>query len=95
MVVYMAEKRYDESFKLQMVQLYNAGKSQAELRKEFDLKPATLSGWISKYNGVEKPKKKLELTEDQKEIVKLKKQNKQLEMERDILKQAALIFGKK
>jgi len=43
---------------------------------------------ISKYNGIERSNKKLELTDDQKEIVKLKKINKQLEMERDILKQA-------
>jgi transposase len=40
-------------------------------------------------------KKKDNLTEEQAELIKLRKQVKQLEMENDILKQAALIRGRK
>jgi len=35
------------------------------------------------------------LTEQEKELIELRKRNKQLEMENDILKQAALLLGKK
>ncbi len=35
------------------------------------------------------------LTDDQKKLIELEKRNKQLEMENDILKQAALIMGRK
>ena len=35
------------------------------------------------------------LTPEQAELIALRKKNKQLEMENDILKQAALIFGRK
>lgn len=35
------------------------------------------------------------LTEEQKELIELRKRNKQLEMENDILKQEALITGQK
>ena len=35
------------------------------------------------------------LTPEQEEFIALRKKNKQLEMENDILKQAALIFGRK
>ena len=35
------------------------------------------------------------LTPEQKELIALRKQNKQLQMEVDILKQAALIMGRK
>lgn len=35
------------------------------------------------------------LTAEQKELAELRKRNKQLEMENDILKQAALILGRK
>ena len=35
------------------------------------------------------------LTSEQKELIELRKKNKQLEMENDILKQAALIMGRK
>ena len=34
-------------------------------------------------------------TEEEKEIIRLKKENQQLKMENDILKQAALIMGRK
>ena len=40
-------------------------------------------------------KEKDNLTPEQKELIQLRKQNKQLLMENDILKQAALIFGRK
>lgn len=40
-------------------------------------------------------KEKDNLTNDQKELMELRKRNKQLEMENDILKQAALILGRK
>ena len=35
------------------------------------------------------------LTPEQKELLELRKRNQQLEMENDILKQAALIFGRR
>lgn len=40
-------------------------------------------------------KEKDNLTPEQKELNTLRKRNQQLEMENDILKQAALIFGRK
>ena len=40
-------------------------------------------------------KEKDNLTPEQKELIQLRKQNKQLLMENDILKQAALIFGRR
>ncbi|WP_424527122.1 transposase [Spiroplasma endosymbiont of Glossina fuscipes fuscipes] len=42
---------------------------------------------------IEVEKKKL--TPEENELIELRKRNKQLEMENDILKQAALIIGKK
>ena len=35
------------------------------------------------------------ITEEEKELIRLKKENQQLRMENDILKQAALILGEK
>ena len=40
-------------------------------------------------------KEKDNITDEQKELIELRKRNKQLEMENDILKQAALILGRK
>lgn len=89
--------QYNEDFKLRIVQMKNAGKSVPELCREFDLKSQTVYAWCNKYNSPTEVSK-LEgtpLTSTELENIELKKQLKQLEMENDILKQAALIIGKK
>ena len=46
-------------------------------------------------NRVRNERLEIKLTEEEKEIIRLRKQLKQLEMENDILKQAALLLGKR
>lgn len=49
-----------------------------------------------RYNRTESFNAKDNMTEQEKELIELRKRNKQLEMENDILKQAApLLLGKK
>lgn len=90
-------KTYSEEFKLKMVQLYNAGKTVASLVEEFELKSQTLYAWIKKYNTTDN--KKLvdnpQLSDAEIEVIELKKQLAQKDMELDILKHAALIMGRK
>jgi len=90
----MAKKKYTEEFKVQILQLINSGKTQAEIRHEYGIPGSTLNQWIKANNGLPARNKKV-LTKEEKEIIALKKQIKQIEMERDILKSAALIFAKK
>ncbi|MFV0342067.1 MAG: IS3 family transposase, partial [Anaerocolumna sp.] len=63
---------------------------------EFDLKSQTVYAWCKRYNSPSEANKLDEapLTLAELENIELKKQLKQLEMENDILKQAALIIGK-
>ena len=86
---------YSEEFKLQMVELYNNGKSASEITIEYDLSPSSIHNWVRQYkkNGTVQIEKKLTL--EQKEIIAKDKRIRQLEMENDILKQAALIMGRK
>jgi len=56
---------------------------------------STLNRWIKQNQETGSFKTKDNLTEEQKELMELRKRNKQLEMENDILKQAALIMGRK
>lgn len=51
--------------------------------------------WIQKYNKTGSFKACDNRTEEEKELLRLKKENQQLRMENDILKQAALILGQK
>lgn len=75
--------------------LYNNGKSRSEIVKKYDLTPSTFSKWIVDYNKSGSFKASDNRSEDENELIKLQKRNKQLEMEVDILKQAALIIGRK
>ena len=51
--------------------------------------------WIRYYNNSGSFKEEDNRTEEEKRLIELEKRNRQLEMEVDILKQAALIMGRK
>ena len=90
-----AKRTYTNEFKKQIVNLYNNGKKSSEIIKEYDLTPFTFHKWIRYYNNSGSFKEGDNRTEDEKRLIELEKRNRQLEMEVDILKQAALIMGRK
>lgn len=95
----MSERRkkreFTDEFKKQVVSLYNNGKSRSEIIKEYDLTPSAFAKWINNYNNSGSFKVEDNRTPEEKELIELRKRNRQLEMEVDILKQAALIMGRK
>lgn len=90
-----AYKTYTEEFKIKMVELYNAGKAPSALVKEYGMARSVLAKWITKYNNTGSFKAKDNRTDAENELLELRKINKQLLMENDILKQAALIIGRR
>ncbi|MBR8733323.1 hypothetical protein IX317_000229 [Fusobacterium sp. DD29] len=89
-------KHYDEDLKKQLVKIYNQGNySYRALASEYGLSTSTLRDWVIKYNNTGSFNIDDNRTEEEKELIRLRKQLKQLEMENDILKQAALLLGKK
>ena len=88
-------REYTEEFKLQMVKLYNSGKPTSDIVKEYELTRSAFASWVQKYNKKGSFKPCDNKTEEEKELIRLKKENQQLRMENDILKQAALIMGRK
>ena len=88
-------KRYEETFKKQIVALFNGGKSLADLNREYGIAKSTIKTWIERLNNSGSLNIDDNRTEEEKELIILRKKVKQLEMENDILKQAALILGKK
>lgn len=88
-------REYTEEFKLQMVKLYNSGKPTSEIVKEYELTRSAFASWVQKYNNTGSFKSCDNRTEEEKGLIRLKKENQQLRMENDILKQAALIMGRK
>ena len=87
--------RYTDEFRLQIVKLHENGKPVCDIVKEYSISSSTVHGWINKYHNSGSFKKDDNRTEQEKELIELRKLNKQLLMENDILKQAALIMGRK
>lgn len=88
-------RSFTEEFKQQIVQLYKNGKPRKDIIRDYELTPSSLDKWIKQSKTSGSFKEKDNLSPDQKELQELRKRNKQLEMENDILKQAALILGRK
>jgi len=95
----MNEKRerrsFSDEFKHQIVALYTAGKPRSEICREYGLIPAVVDRWIKRINSTGSAKECDNRTPEELELIKLRKENSQLKMENDILKQAALIFAQK
>jgi transposase len=87
--------KYEDSFKKQLVELYNNGKTTAELVDEYHVSKSALSKWIKYFNNSGSFKDKDNRTQLESDYKKLEKEVRQLRMENDILKQAALIMGRK
>ena len=90
------EKRvYTEEFKKQMVELFNGGKTRAEIVREYDLTGSAFDKWVSRINATGSSREADNRTPEQEELRRLRKENEKLKMEVDVLKQAALILGRK
>ena len=87
--------KYDDEFKKQMVNLYNSGKTPSFLEKEYGVNRQNIYIWAKRFNEVGSFNIDETRTNEEKELIALRKRNKELELENDILKQAALILGKK
>ena len=87
----MASKppRYDEDFKKSLVALFNNGKTQTALCKEYGVSQTALAKWIKQYSTVETVDGDV-LTA--KQVKDMQKRMAQLEEENLILKKAIAIF---
>ena len=93
----MARKstNYTDEFKKQIVALKQNGKSTADISREYDIAKSTINKWVKDYSNSRSFKAKDNRTDEENELIRLRKENKQLLMENDILKQAALIMARK
>ena len=76
-----------------------------KLAREYGIAKSTISVWNRQYKQAcysqahnknsGSFRKRDNLTDEEKELISLRKENKYLKMENDILKQAALILGRK
>ena len=88
-------RTFTAEFKKQIVQLYENGKSRAAIVEEYDLTASAFDRWIKQSKATGSFKEKDNRSPEENELIALRKENQRLLMENDILKQAALIMGRK
>jgi len=85
---------YTVEFRRQIVELVRAGRSPAELAKEFEPSAQAIRNWVRQMDRDEGRRLDGLTTEERKELVRLRRENKQLRMEREILSKAAAWFAR-
>lgn len=91
-------RQFDKEFKIMAVELCLSGKPTSKVAEELGLRSELLGRWKREYQqkkeGSFSGQGKPALTPEQSEVAKLKKQLREAEIERDILKKAVSIFSK-
>ena len=88
-------RKYTDEFKQQLVDLYHSGKRRCDICREYDTAHSLFDKWVKQAENSGSFHEKDNRTPEQEELLKLRKEIQQLKMENDILKQAALILGRK
>ena len=89
---------YPPEFRQQIVELYRVGKSPAELSREFGCTAQTITNWVGQAaidEGKPPSGKEGLTTAEREELSRLRRQVRQLQMERDILAKATAWFAGK
>ena len=89
-------RSYTKEFKIEAVRLLEtSGKSQTAIEEELGIGAGCLSRWKRKYGeGVADGSGSGGLTDEEKRIRELERENEILRQERDILKKAVTIFSR-
>ena len=85
---------YAPEFRQQMVELVRAGRTPRELAKEFEPSEPTIRGWVAQADRDEGRRADGLTTQERKELARLRRENKQLRIEREILSKAAAWFAR-
>jgi transposase len=85
---------YPPEFRRQMVELVRAGRTPNELAREFEPTAESIRNWI-KQAEIDEGQRSDGLTTDEKqELARLRRENKQLRLEREILAKATAWFAR-
>ena len=86
-------KPYPPEFREQMVALVRAGRTPEELSREFEPTAQSIVNWVAQADGDEGKRKNRLTSAEREELRRLRKANRQLRLEREILAKAAAWFA--
>ena len=87
-------KTYPKEYRRRLVELVRAGRSPEELAKEFEPSPNTIRKWATQADIDEGVRSEGLTTAERNELRELRRENKQLKLEREILGKAAAWFAR-
>lgn len=88
-------KKYENEFKVMIAELLKSGRSIKEVSDEYGLNDSMVRRWRREYESKAGDfSKKRELSVEEQELKALKKELREVRLERDILKKAVSIFSK-
>ena len=86
-------KRYPKEFRRQLVELHRAGRTLSELAREFGCSTWAISRWVKQADRDAGRGDGGLTSEERAELVQLRRDNKRLQLEREILSKAAAWFA--
>ena len=91
----MTKQKYDNEFKLMIVELLKSGIKTKQVSDDYNLNVSMISRWRREYVAKSGDfSKKREVSVQEQEFKALQKAFRDVKMERDILKKAVSIFSK-
>ena len=88
-------KKYENDFKVMIVELLNTGRKIKEISEEYEINDSMIRRWRREFASKSGDfSKRRELSSEELELKNLKKELREVRMERDILKKAVSIFSK-
>ena len=88
-------KKYENDFKVMIVELLKSGSKVKELSIEYGLNDGMIRRWRREYESKSGDfSKKREISIEEQELKTLRKELREVKLERDILKKAVSIFSK-
>ncbi len=90
----MAKRTYPLEFRHQLIALVQAGRSPESLAKEFEPTAQTIRNWVAQAERDGGRRTDGLTTDERTEMTRLRRENRQLKLERDILSKAAASFGR-
>jgi transposase len=91
----MAKQRYDNDFKVMIVELSKSGIKTRQISDQYGIEINMINRWRREYQSkMGDFSKRRELSLEEQELKALKKELRDVKMERDILKKAVSVFSK-
>lgn len=85
---------YAPEFRRQMVELVRAGRTPEELAKEFEPTAQAIRNWVRQADRDDGRRPDGVTSDERQELARLRRENKQLRIEREILSKAAAWFAR-